>query len=115
MLNVVTIKALTKLLPSDMQEDHSLCPVKALRYYQRHSKKDIHVTKRFIYESWLKLTILVAYGEEGKPTVVKTQVRCLAASWALHANAPMSACSRKSHNTFSQFYLKDLALICDQM
>ena len=46
------------------------------------------------------------------------QVRSLAASWARHASASMedmSACSWKSYNTFSQFYLKDMALICDQM
>ena len=70
--------------------------------------------------SWLKQTLLMAYDEDGKPTGVKVrQVRSLAALWALRAKAYMEdimlACSWKGHNTFSQFYVKDLAVICDQI
>ena len=113
MLNVVTMKAFTKLLPSDMQEDRSLCPVMVLRYYHRQTH-DIRKDQRKLFISfktgctqeihmnaislWLKESILMAYGEDGKASGVKGhQVRSLAASWALLANASiediMSACS----------------------
>ena len=58
--------------------------------------------------------------EDKQITGVKAhQVRAMAASWALHNKASMdeimNACSWKSPMTFTQFYLKDLALIRDQM
>ena len=83
MLNVVSNKTLTKLLPSDMQENCSLCPVRVLRYYQKQtqdirkdqSKLFIAFKKGYTQEihintisSWLKQTILIAYDEDGKPT-----------------------------------------------
>jgi len=76
-LNSVNIKALTKELGSDMQEDRSLCAVRAVRYYLKTTQKvrkerrklfvayeegfddakEIHMNN--IY-SWLKRTMLLA-------------------------------------------------------
>ncbi len=46
-------------------------------------------------------------------------VRGFAASWARTSNVSlesiMLACSWKSHNTFTHYYLKDLARIQDEM
>ena len=58
--------------------------------------------------------------EDMKITGVKAhQVRSMAASWALHSQAAlediMNACSWKSANTFTSFYLKDMALQRDKM
>ena len=43
------------------------------------------------------------------------EVRAMAASWAFFNNVSvediMAACSWKSHNTFTSYYLRDLALI----
>ena len=74
--------------------------------------------------SWLKTTILLAYSsasqEDRQVTGIKAhQVRAMAASWALQNKASiediMKACSWKSANTFTSFYLKDLTLIRDKM
>ena len=139
MLNVVTIKSLTQELPEDLQQDRSLCPVRALKYYTKMADKVRSEQKKLFIaykkghtdeihmntiSAWLKKTILMAYEntteEDLQITRVKAhQVRSLAASWALHSNASiddiMSACSWRSHNTFTQYYLKDMALIRDEM
>ena len=139
MLNVVTIKALTKILPSDMQEDRALCPVRAIKYYLkqtaniREGKKKLFVAykkgfkneiKANTISSWLKKTILFAYNDATDEDMnligVKAhQVRSMAASWALHCNASMedimNACCWKSANTFISYYLKDLAFIREDM
>ena len=137
----VTIKALIKELSTEMQEDRSLCAVRAVRYYLKATKeirgerqklfiayregfdqtKEIHLNT---ISAWLKKTILLAYksasSEDMQITGVKAhQVRALAASWALHTNASMedimTACSWKHSSTFSRFYLKDMALQRDKM
>ena len=123
-----------------MQEDRSLCPVRAVRFYldktkelrvgrkklfvaykKGYGEKDIHPST---ISSWLKETIIKTYetmsGEEQRLTGVKAhQVRGMAASWALYCNTSMEsimqACTWKAHNTFTQYYLKDLSLIRDEM
>ena len=139
MLKLVQIKALTKELPEEEIGDRALCPVRALRYYIKQTedirgdrkklfiaykkgyKEEIHMNT---ISSWIKKTILLAYENAGTEdhqiTGVKAhQVRSLAASWALHTNGSladiMSSCTWKSHNTFSEFYLKDMSLIRDEM
>ena len=140
-LNSVTIKALTKILGDDMQDDRSLCAVRAVRYYLK-ATKDIRKNRQKLFiayrkgypdtqeihlntvSGWLKKTILLAYDtaseEDTQVTGVKAhQVRAMAASWALHSRASlediMQACSWKSANTFTSFYLKDMALQRDEM
>ena len=139
LINVVTIKALTKDLSPDMQEDRSLCAVRAVRYYLEQTKdvrgerKKLFITYKKGHEkevhmntisSWLKKTIHFAYDsskeEDQRVTGVKGhQVRSMAASWALYNKASMqdimNACSWKNPSTFTRFYLKDLALEREKM
>jgi integrase len=139
-LNVVTIKALTKDLGSDMVEDRSLCAVRALRHYLKATEtlrqgrtalflpfkkgcteKLLHVNT---LSGWIKKTILYAYDSSSKDDLQVTgvkahSVRALAASWAFHTNVSMedimNACSWKNSTTFTRFYLKDMAMIRDEM
>jgi integrase len=139
MVNAVTIKALTKELSADMQEDRSLCVVRAVRHYLHRTenirgsrkrlfiahkqgvKRDIHMNT---ISSWIKSVVASAYEnsteEQRRVTGVKAhQVRAMAASCAFYANSSlntiMSACSWKNATTFTAFYLKDVAMIKDKM
>jgi integrase len=140
-LQPVVIKALTKVLPSELQEDRSLCPVRAVRYYMkkadelRGTRKKLFIAYKKGFDkdreihmntvsSWLKKVIKLAYegasDEDNRVLNIKAHhVRSMAASWALLNQASMEdimgACSWKSHNTFTQFYLKDLSLIREDM
>jgi hypothetical protein len=138
-LKLVQVKALTKELPDDEIGDRALCPVRALRFYLqktediRDSRKKLFIAYKKGHKdeihmntisSWLKKTILLAYENAGAEDhqiigVKAHQVRGVAASWALHTNASLSdimaACTWKSHTTFSEFYLKDMSLIRDDM
>lgn len=139
-LKEVEIKALGPTLGPDMQEDYMLCPVRALRIYlkrsdkirassqkklfisvQEHYDKDI---SRNTVSGWLKRAVMVAY-EHSSPDsqrlyrVKAHDVRALSASWAFQKNASMEnimqACSWRSHNTFTGFYLRDLTRIQGKM
>lgn len=119
--------------------DHSLCPVRALKWYMERTKamrgdrKKLFISykKGFSGEiakatisQWIKKTVMLAY-ELAKPdgladlSVKAHDVRGLAASWARLSNVSldevMSACSWRSHNTFTNFYLKDLARVQEDM
>ena len=68
--------------------------------------------------SWIKQTIYLCYklsDKEGHTLhqVKAHDVRAFAASTAFHAGSSLeqvlTACHWKSHNTFTQFYLKDVA------
>ena len=70
--------------------------------------------------SWIKKTVLLAYESSSEDHLQQFEVRAhdvrgLAASWALLKNVSLEeilgACSWRSHNTFTQFYLKDLSSI----
>ena len=52
-LNTVTIKALTKILGADMQEDRSLCAVRALRYYLKNTK-DLRKQRKKLFIAYKK-------------------------------------------------------------
>ena len=101
----------------DMRQDKR----KLFIAYKQGYDKEIHANT---ISSWVKNTILLAYesmtDEDKRLMGVKAhQVRAMAASWALQKNVSMEnimvACSWKSHNTFTQYYLKDMALISEQM
>jgi integrase len=137
----IVIPGLTKHLDTSMQEDRSLCPVRAIRFYLKETEQSRRTRRKLFlaYKSgwddskeihantistWIKKVILMAYAsvsEEDKRLMHVTahQVRGMAASWALQRNVAlesiMAACSWKAHNTFTQYYLKDLALISDEM
>ena len=129
----VEIPALAPTLDRYLKEDKTLCPVRALRYYMdatsdlREGKKLVFVSfkKSFKKEispatisSWIKKTILLCYEKSDEESqnlhrVKAHDVRAFAASKAFHSGMSLdnllTACHWKSHNTFTQFYLKDVA------
>ena len=91
--------------------------------YKKGFDKDREIHMNTV-SSWLKKVIKLAYegasDEDNRVLNIKAHhVRSMAASWALLNQASMEdimgACSSKSHNTFTQFYLKDLSLIREDM
>ena len=129
----VVIPALAPTLDRSLSEDRSLCPVRALRYYLdktidlRQGKDLVFVSFRKGFHkdivpatisSWIKQTVLLCYQLSDQPTqelhqVRAHDVRAFAASQAFQGGISLdqilSACHWKAHNTFTQFYLKDLA------
>jgi hypothetical protein len=134
-LKPLILKALTKVVSTDLQEDRSLCVVRAVRYYLKRTK-DVRKgrTRLFIaikkgydkdicrntISGWIKKVILLAYSK-ASPEVQQIhrvrahEVRAMAASWAFLKNvsldAILQACSWRSHTTFTSFYMKDLTRI----
>ena len=129
----VVIPALSTSLDRSLKEDRSLCPVRALRYYldrtkgSREGKELVFVSFRPSFQkdivpatisSWIKQTVILCYqllDEEAQTLhqVKAHDVRAFAASRAFQGGISLdqilSACHWKAHNTFTRFYLKDLA------
>ena len=129
----VVIPALSTYLDRSLKEDRSLCPVRALRYYldrtkdSREGKELVFVSFRPSFQkdivpatisSWIKQTVILCYqlSDEEAQTLHQVKahdVRAFAASRAFQGGISLdqilSACHWKAHNTFTQFYLKDLA------
>ena len=129
----VVIPALAPTLDKSLKEDRSLCPVRALRYYLdktqdlRQGKELVFVSfkKGFIKDispatisSWIKQTVILCYELSDQASLTLHQVkahdvRAFAASKAFQGGISLdqilAACHWKSHNTFTQFYLKDVA------
>ena len=129
----VQIPALAPVVGRDLEGDWTLCPVRALRFYLkktvdlRKGNKLLFVSFKKGFEkdicsstisSWLKQAIQLCYSQAEDKTIEFHQVkahnvRALVASRAFQGGTSvdqiMSACHWKSHNTFTSFYLKDLA------
>ena len=128
----VTIPALTTIVDRQFIEDRTLCPVRALRYYLDRTK-DLRGSRSLLFisfkkghtsdirpatlSSWLKQTILLCYKQADQQALDLVQVkahdiRAFAASKAFYGGVSvdqiMQACHWKAHNTFTNFYLKDL-------
>ena len=128
----VTIPALTTIVDRQFKEDRTLCPVRALRYYLDRTK-DLRGFRSLLFisfkkghtsdirpatlSSWLKQTILLCYKQADEQALDLVQVkahdiRAFAASKAFYGGVSvdqiMQACHWKAHNTFTNFYLKDL-------
>ena len=123
----VVIPALASIL------DRSLCPVRALRYYLdrtsyiRQNKELVFVSFKKGFDkdispatisSWIKPTVILCYELSDQEALTLHQVkahdvRAFSASKAFQSGVSLeqilSACHWKSHNTFTQFYLKDVA------
>ena len=109
-----------------------MCPVRALRYYLDRTK-DLRGSRYLLFisfktghtsdirpatlSSWLKQTILLCYKQADQQALDLVQVkvhdiRAFAASKAFYGGVSvdqiMQACHWKAHNTFTNFYLKDL-------
>ena len=129
----VVIPALAPTLDRSLSEDRSLCPVRALRYYLDKTK-DLRQGKDLVFvsfrkgfhkdivpatiSSWIKQTVLLCYQLSDQLAqelhqVRAHDVRAFTASQAFQGGISLdqilSACHWKAHNTFTQFYLKDLA------
>ena len=128
----VTIPALTTIVDRQFKEDRTLCPVRALRFYLDRTK-DLKGSRSLLFisfkkghtsdirpatlSSWLKQTILLCYKQADQQALDLVQVkahdiRAFAASKAFYGGVSvdqiMQACHWKAHNTFTNFYLKDL-------
>ena len=135
-----TIPAINRHLSNGMAEDRLLCPIRALRFYLERSmpwrehKRVLFVSfkpghKRDIVPStisrWIRKTILECYTNSPTPLLERLhkieahQVRSMAASLAFHRQASMEQILRTGtwcyHNTFTDFYLKDLSLYSDDL
>ena len=120
-------------LDRSLKGDRSLCPVRALRYYLdrttdlRQNKELVFVSFKKGFDkdispatifSWIKQTVILCYELSDQEALSLHQVkahdvRAFAASKAFQSGISLdqilSACHWKSHNTFTQFYLKDVA------
>ena len=128
----VTVPALTTIVDRQFKEDRTLCPVRAPRYYLDRTK-DLRGSRSLLFisfrkghtsdirpatlSSWLKQTILLCYKQADQQALDLVQVkahdiRAFAASKAFYGGVSvdqiMQACHWKAHNTFTNFYLKDL-------
>ena len=113
--------------------------MRALRYYLDKTK-DLRTGKELIFvsfrksfqkdivpatiSSWIKQTIVLCYqfSDEQAQTLHQVRahdVRSFAASKAFQGGVPLDqilpACHWKSHNTFTQFYLKDVAWVDSEL
>ena len=129
----VVIPALAPSLDRSLKGDRSLCPVRALRYYLDRTT-DLRQNKELVFvsfkkgfdkdispatiSSWIKQTVILCYELSDQEALSLHQVkahdvRAFAASKAFQSGISLdqilSACHWKSHNTFTQFYLKDVA------
>ena len=130
---LVVILALASKLDKSLKGDRSLCPVRALCYYLdrtsdlRQNKELVFVSfkKGFdkdispaTFSSWIKQTVILCYVLSDQEALTLHQVkahdvRAFAASKAFQSGVFLEkilpACHWKSHNTFTHFYLKDVA------
>ena len=132
---LVVIPGLAPTLDKSLKGDRSLCPVRALRYYldrtsdlRKNIRELVFVSFKKGFDkdispatisSWIKQTVILCYELSDQEALTLHQVkahdvRAFAASKAFQSGVSLeqilSACHWKSHNTFTQFYLKDVAL-----
>ena len=130
---LLVVPALAPTLDKSLKSDRSLCPVRALRYYLDRTS-DLRQNKELVFvsfkkgfdkdispatiSSWIKQTVILCYelSDHQAHTLHQVKahdVRAFAASKAFQSGVSLeqilSACHWKSHNTFTQFYLKDVA------
>ena len=130
---LVVIPALAPTLDRSLESDRSLCPVRVLPYYL-DTTSDLRQNKELVFvsfkkgfdkdilsdtiSSWIKQTVTLYYelSDQEAHTLHQVKdhdVRAFAASKAFQSGVSLeqilSACQWKSYNTFTQFYLKDVA------
>ena len=129
----VVIPVLAPTLDKSLKFDRSLCLVRTLHCYL-HRTSDLRQNKELVFISfkkdfdkdispatifsWIKKTVILCYELSDKEALtlhnVKSHdVKAFAASkafqWGVSLEQISSACHWKSHNTFTQFCLKDVA------
>ena len=124
----VVIPALAPTLDKSLKGDRSLYPVALLLGQDlRQNKELVFVSFKKGFDkdispatvsSWIKQTVILCYELSDQQALTLHQVkahdvRAFAASKAFQSGISLdqilSACHWKSHNTFTQFYLKDVA------
>jgi hypothetical protein len=137
----IRIPALWSELDRKNNEDRMLCPVRALKAYRARTqflRKNKNLRKLFVsiqpnkmddikkntFSSWVKQLIRTTYetaSEENIQVSGRTvhEIRALASSMAWRANLNLDhilqACNWKSHTTFTDFYLRDLTCVQDDL
>ena len=129
---LVIIPPLAPTLDKSLKADRPLCPVSTLRYYLGRSS-DLRQNKELAFvsfqkgfskdislatiSSFIKQTVSLCYELCDQESLTLHQVkehdvRAFAVSKAFHSGVSLeqllSACHWKSHNTFTQLYLKEL-------
>ena len=129
----VVIPALAPTLDRPLKYDRSHCLVRALHYYLDRTS-DLRQNKELVFVSfkkgcdkdiwpatiswWIRQTVILCYEISDQEAHTLRQVkahdvRAFAASKVFQLGVSweqiLSACHWKSHNTFTQFYLKDVA------
>ena len=131
----IRIPALSTILPPDHLQDRAMCPVRCLKIYlarTKHMRQNKHLLlishqenhqgdiSKNTLSGWIRKLLQFVYTSAGKDVAdlanLSTHaIRGMAASLAFRGNMDMEdvlrACSWKSHNTFTSFYLKDLSEI----
>ena len=121
------------------EKDAWLCPVRALRVYMDRTK-DMRKGKKCLFVSlqpnrqgditrqsiniWIRNTIRLAYALAGRNTenlgrATNHEIRSVASSLAyersMSLNTLMRACHWKHANTFTSYYLKDVAVLSQEL
>ena len=132
LIRPIVIPALKPFLSSDLSDDMTLCPIRALRYYLdrtstlRKGKNLLFISfkegfdkdiQRSTISSWIKQTVALAYQSSDSMSdnvhVKAHDIRSMSASLAFKGGVSLEqvlgSCFWKSHNTFTTFYLKDVA------
>ena len=129
----VVIPALVPTPDKSLKADMSLCPVRALNYYLDRTS-DLRQNKELVFvsfqkgfhkdispvtiSSWIKQVVIPCHELSDQealtlPQVKAHDVRAFASSNAFQLGVSLeqilSACHWKSHNTFTEFCLKDVA------
>ena len=134
----IVIKALSRII-GRQEEERLLCPVRAVKFYLQRVK-DFRRNRRKLFISyqknhqgeivkgtisgWIKRTVVLAYKLAEKDAELRQlhrigahDLRRFGASWAFERNVGleniMASCRWRNHNTFTTFYLKDLAYMRD--
>ena len=121
----VVIPALAPTLDKSLKSDRSLCPVRALRYYLDRTS-DLRQNKELVFvsfkkgfdkdispatiSSWIKQTVILCYKLSDHQAHTLHQIKAhdvRAFASGVSLEQILAACHWKSHNTFTQFYLKE--------
>ena len=138
-LDSITIRSLYEVVGADLPRDRKLCPVRSLKTYMARTQglrkgkqllfisykpgfdKDIH---KNTISGWMRKLIKLCYQSvsEETSTLVGTSthvIRGMAASLAFRGGADIEeilrACHWQSHTTFTDFYLKDISMVQENL
>ena len=132
MIRPVVIPALKPFLISDLSDDMILCLIRALCFYldrtstQRKGKNLLFISfkegfdkdiQRSTISSWIKQTVALAYQSSDsmsehvhvKAHDLRSMLASLAFKGGVSLEQVLGSCYWKRHNTFTTFYLKDVA------